>query len=109
MTGSTPSTATSPTKSPEHTTTITAMPTRWAIETVSDVIPGQKEQLQCNQKRRVTPSSKQLDLWRRRFFGAPALSFWDPIGQRTVGRLSLRCEASVLDACCGSGASAIPA
>lgn len=43
------------------------------------------------------------------FFDAPALSFWNRIGQRTVQRMSLRVGASVLDACCGSGASAIPA
>ena len=40
---------------------------------------------------------------------APALSFWDRIGRRTVERMSLPRGARVLDACCGSGASAIPA
>lgn len=43
------------------------------------------------------------------FFDATALSFWDRVGRRTVGRLSLKPGARVLDACCGSGASAIPA
>jgi ubiquinone/menaquinone biosynthesis C-methylase UbiE len=43
------------------------------------------------------------------FFDAPALSYWDRIGQRTVERMSLMPGASVLDVCCGSGASAIPA
>jgi len=43
------------------------------------------------------------------FFDAPALSFWDRIGRRTVERMSLKLGACVLDACCGSGASAIPA
>jgi ubiquinone/menaquinone biosynthesis C-methylase UbiE len=43
------------------------------------------------------------------FFDAPALSFWDRIGRRTVERLSLRPGDRVLDACCGSGASAIAA
>src|SRR5215470_3928000 len=43
------------------------------------------------------------------FFDAPALSFWDRIGGRTVERMALSRGASVLDACCGSGASAIPA
>src|SRR5580704_17759015 len=43
------------------------------------------------------------------FFDAPALSFWNRIGQRTVERMSLKAGACVLDACCGSGASAIPA
>src|SRR5271165_317996 len=42
-------------------------------------------------------------------FDAPALSFWDRIGRRTVERLGLQPGARVLDACCGSGASAIPA
>ena len=43
------------------------------------------------------------------FYDAPALSFWDRIGSRTVMRMSLKLGACVLDACCGSGASAIPA
>ncbi len=43
------------------------------------------------------------------FFDAPALSFWDRIGRRTVERMTLKRGANVLDACCGSGASAIPA
>lgn len=43
------------------------------------------------------------------FFDAPAVSFWDRIGRRTVERMSLKHGACVLDACCGSGASAIPA
>ena len=43
------------------------------------------------------------------FFDAPALSFWDRIGRRTVERMKLKRGANILDACCGSGASAIPA
>jgi ubiquinone/menaquinone biosynthesis C-methylase UbiE len=39
----------------------------------------------------------------------PANSFWDRHGRRTVERLVLPPKARVLDACCGSGASAIPA
>ena len=39
------------------------------------------------------------------YFDAPALSFWERIGQRTVERMSLKVGACVLDACCGSGAS----
>jgi ubiquinone/menaquinone biosynthesis C-methylase UbiE len=42
-------------------------------------------------------------------FDAPANSFWDRFGRRTVERLGLAPGARVLDACCGSGASAIPA
>ena len=43
------------------------------------------------------------------FFDAPVNAFWERIGQRTVERMSLKRGAHVLDACCGSGASAIPA
>jgi len=43
------------------------------------------------------------------FFDAKPLSFWNRIGRQTVEGLSLKPGASVLDACCGSGASAIPA
>jgi SAM-dependent methyltransferase len=42
-------------------------------------------------------------------FDDPALSFWDTYGRRTVDRIGLRPGAVVLDACCGTGASALPA
>jgi SAM-dependent methyltransferase len=42
-------------------------------------------------------------------FDAPALSFWDRFGTRTVDRAGLGAGDRVLDACCGTGASAIPA
>jgi ubiquinone/menaquinone biosynthesis C-methylase UbiE len=38
-----------------------------------------------------------------------ALSFWDRFGAATVERLGLAAGDSVLDLCCGAGASAIPA
>jgi ubiquinone/menaquinone biosynthesis C-methylase UbiE len=38
-----------------------------------------------------------------------ANSFWDRFGRRTIERLNLKPGAHVLDVCCGSGASAIPA
>ena len=39
----------------------------------------------------------------------PANSFWERFGRRTIERLNLRKGAVVLDVCCGSGASALPA
>ncbi len=39
----------------------------------------------------------------------PANSFWERFGRNTVERLHLRSGAKVLDVCCGSGASALPA
>jgi 2-polyprenyl-3-methyl-5-hydroxy-6-metoxy-1,4-benzoquinol methylase len=43
------------------------------------------------------------------FYDHPANSFWERFGARTVARLGLRAGDRILDACCGSGASAIPA
>uniref|UniRef100_B8HW44 Methyltransferase type 11 n=1 Tax=Cyanothece sp. (strain PCC 7425 / ATCC 29141) TaxID=395961 RepID=B8HW44_CYAP4 len=43
------------------------------------------------------------------YFDAPALSFWSRFGQQTINRLSLGLGDRVLDVCCGTGASAIPA
>jgi SAM-dependent methyltransferase len=42
-------------------------------------------------------------------FDAPALGFWSHFGERTVARAGLPPGAIVLDVCCGSGASALPA
>lgn len=39
----------------------------------------------------------------------PANSFWSRFGEATVARLGLRPGDRVLDVCCGSGASALPA
>jgi ubiquinone/menaquinone biosynthesis C-methylase UbiE len=39
----------------------------------------------------------------------PANTFWDRFGRSTIARLGLARGARVLDVCCGSGASAIPA
>lgn len=43
------------------------------------------------------------------FFDHPALGFWDRCGRRTVELLDLRPGMRVLDVCCGTGASALPA
>ncbi|HEY2794293.1 MAG TPA: methyltransferase domain-containing protein [Micromonosporaceae bacterium] len=42
-------------------------------------------------------------------FDDAALSFWDRFGRETVARIGLRPGDSVVDACCGTGASALPA
>jgi SAM-dependent methyltransferase len=41
-------------------------------------------------------------------FDDPALSFWDRFGRETVARAGMRPGDRVLDACCGTGASALP-
>ena len=43
------------------------------------------------------------------YYDDPANSFWARFGRNTVERLGLRPGQHVLDVCCGSGASAIPA
>jgi ubiquinone/menaquinone biosynthesis C-methylase UbiE len=43
------------------------------------------------------------------FYDDPANSFWDRFGRRTIERLHIQPGARILDVCCGSGASAIPA
>jgi ubiquinone/menaquinone biosynthesis C-methylase UbiE len=42
-------------------------------------------------------------------FDDAALGFWDRSGRRTVERLGLKPGMRVLDVCCGTGASALPA
>jgi len=43
------------------------------------------------------------------FFDASPLSFWDYFGRRTIELVSLPSGSRVLDVCCGTGASALPA
>jgi ubiquinone/menaquinone biosynthesis C-methylase UbiE len=43
------------------------------------------------------------------YFDAPPLAFWNRFGQTTIDRLSLGSGDHILDVCCGTGASAIPA
>ena len=43
------------------------------------------------------------------FFDASPLGFWDYFGRRTIELASLSNGSRVLDVCCGSGASALPA
>jgi ubiquinone/menaquinone biosynthesis C-methylase UbiE len=42
-------------------------------------------------------------------YSSASLSFWDRSGAATVSRLPLTAGSTVLDLCCGAGASAIPA
>ncbi|BFU92447.1 MAG: hypothetical protein NTAFB01_36340 [Nitrospira sp.] len=42
-------------------------------------------------------------------FDAEPLAFWERYGRRTIKRMGLRRGAQVLDVCCGTGASALPA
>lgn len=42
-------------------------------------------------------------------FDDPVLGFWDLFGSRTVARIGLQSGSRVLDVCCGTGASALPA
>src|SRR5690242_5969467 len=43
------------------------------------------------------------------FFDASSLSFWDYFGRRTIELATLPSGSRVLDVCCGTGASALPA
>src|SRR5437762_9838883 len=43
------------------------------------------------------------------FFDASPLSFWDHFGRRTIELAALPSGSRVLDVCCGTGASALPA
>lgn len=42
-------------------------------------------------------------------FDHPANTFWDWFGRNTINKLDLKPGSLVLDVCCGSGASALPA
>ncbi len=42
-------------------------------------------------------------------YALPSLAFWDRFGTETVSRIGLHVGDSVVDLCCGAGASAIPA
>src|SRR6185369_1814491 len=43
------------------------------------------------------------------FYDHPANTFWERYGRRTLERIGLTPRHRVLDVCCGSGASALPA
>ena len=43
------------------------------------------------------------------FYDRSPLSFWNYFGEQTIALLSLPPGSSVLDVCCGTGASALPA
>lgn len=61
-------------------------------------------ELETARKRATTTYNAAAD-----FFDHPANSFWERYGRRTIERLGLTPGQRVLDMCCGSGASAIPA
>jgi ubiquinone/menaquinone biosynthesis C-methylase UbiE len=62
-----------------------------------------------NSKAEMTARSEAIFNAASDYFDAPALSFWNRFGQQTIDRLSLQSGDRVLDVCCGTGASAIPA
>ena len=43
------------------------------------------------------------------YYDHPSNTFWERFGRRTIQRLPIRKGTRILDVCCGSGASAIPA
>ena len=43
------------------------------------------------------------------YYDHPSNTFWERFGRRTIQRLPIREGTRILDVCCGSGASAIPA
>ena len=59
----------------------------------------------------LTPQQKAEKIYNLTvdFFDHPALHFWDTFGRKTIDLLELAPGMRVLDVCCGTGASAIPA
>lgn len=67
-------------------------------------MPGELNTLEEAKKKAATTYNAASD-----HYDDPANTFWERYGKRTVERLGLLPGERVLDVCCGSGASALPA